>query len=441
MKKQLLQISAMFLMAFGANAQILNADAFGFELTSVDYNGGTSDIVTAWTQVSGFTQSNEEAHSGTYSMKAVFDYSLANPTAAKLQTWRSNVNKEGNFGLTERDYLISAWVKVTSGTQPQSLNLPIKGSGANIDISAVPNGVWTKVYKIVTTTADPNLGDSKNWMTINFQGTVPASGTSTVYVDDIKIEEYNGVASHTFEEYFGFEAADAVVEGIIEPNANGNSTATGWFLQHDDYYSFTDEQASSGTYSLKYDSSVGAGEKNIQGGNETTPGTSLISFAAGDYAIQADVYIPSGKTVPSKLTLNIKANNDSSPATPFKTMSIDLDPNLSKDSWHTLTSTVDMFEQTTDAGCTLKILSADANTVVYIDNLKWIDAATLSTTTSKIEGAIVKANNGTISVIGANLESVYSITGQQVETTGLASGIYIVKIAKGNKHDTVKVVL
>ncbi len=443
MRTKLLNVLSVGLLLLGvnSNAQILNADAFGFELTNVDYSGGTSDVVTAWTQVAGFTQSADEAHTGTYSLKAVFDYATENPLSTKLQSWRSNTDKEGNFSLTERDYLVSAWVKVTNGTQPASLNLPVKGSAVLIDISSVASGVWTKVYKVVTTTADASLGDNKNWMTVNYTGSIPASGTCTVYLDDITIEEYDGIASFTFDEYFGFEAADAVINGVIEPTANGNSAATGWFLQHDTYYSFSDEQASTGDYSLKYDSSVGAGEKSAQGGYATTPGTSLISFAAGDYAIQADVYIPSGKSIPSKLSLNVKANNSSSPVTAFKGMSITIDQNLAKDTWHTITSTTATFGQTTDTGCSLKVKSDDPNTVVYIDNLKWVDAATLSTTTSKIEGASVKASNGKITVSGASLDAVYSITGQQVGTDGLASGIYIVKISKGNKQDAVKVVM
>lgn len=443
MRTKLLNVLSVGLLLLGvnSNAQILNADAFGFELTNVDYSGGTSDVVTAWTQVGGFSQSSDEAHSGTYSMKAVFDYSTANPTEAKLQTWRSNTNKEGNFSLTEREYLISAWVKVTNGTQPTSLNLPIKGAGVNIDISGVSSNVWTKVYKIVTTTADAALGDNKNWMTVNFQGTIPETGTCTLYVDDISIVEYNGVSSFTFEEYFGFEAADAEVDGIIEPNTNGNSSVTGWYLQHNDYFSFSDEQASTGDYSMKFDSSEGAASKQIQGGYATTPGTSLISFPAGDYAIQADVFIPSGKSIPSKLTMSIKPNPDSDPVTNFKAMTIDIDPSLTKNTWHTITSITATFGQTTDTGCALKIDAADANTVVYIDNVKWVDAATLSTTNSKIEGASVNASNGKISVTGATLDAVYSITGQKVATDGLANGVYIVKISKGAKQDAIKVVL
>ncbi|NIJ44825.1 hypothetical protein FHR24_001264 [Wenyingzhuangia heitensis] len=80
--------------------------------------------------------------------------------------------------------------------------------------------------------------------------------------------------------------------------------------------------------------------------------------------------------------------------------------------------------------------------LVYVDQITaTITDATLSTTSKKIEGASINATNGTVSVLGANLDAVYSITGQQVNNTGLSSGVYIVKISKGNLQNAVKVVL
>ncbi|NIJ46317.1 hypothetical protein FHR24_002801 [Wenyingzhuangia heitensis] len=87
-------------------------------------------------------------------------------------------------------------------------------------------------------------------------------------------------------------------------------------------------------------------------------------------------------------------------------------------------------------------LTAETNGNHIIYNVSTVTGATtLSSTTSKIEGASVTSLNGVISVEGANLDAVYSITGQQVATQGLASGVYIVKISKGNKQDAVKVIL
>ena len=60
---------------------------------------------------------------------------------------------------------------------------------------------------------------------------------------------------------------------------------------------------------------------------------------------------------------------------------------------------------------------------------------------NKIEGALVSALDGSITVKGANLDAVYTITGQKVGTTNLAKGIYIVKISKENKVATIKIAL
>ncbi len=66
---------------------------------------------------------------------------------------------------------------------------------------------------------------------------------------------------------------------------------------------------------------------------------------------------------------------------------------------------------------------------------------TLSIKSNVIEGAIVLAKEGAITVKGADLEAVYALTGQEVKATNLSSGIYIVKISKGDKAATLKVVL
>lgn len=68
--------------------------------------------------------------------------------------------------------------------------------------------------------------------------------------------------------------------------------------------------------------------------------------------------------------------------------------------------------------------------------------ATLSTSIVKgIDGASLTAENGSITASGAEVDAVYSITGQQVGAENLSNGVYIVKISKGNKQDVVKVIL
>ncbi|MGY5351943.1 hypothetical protein ACXGQW_05190 [Wenyingzhuangia sp. IMCC45533] len=76
-----------------------------------------------------------------------------------------------------------------------------------------------------------------------------------------------------------------------------------------------------------------------------------------------------------------------------------------------------------------------------LNNVTVVLPGTLSNNFIKKLDANISASNGTISVEGANLDAVYTITGQQVAATGLASGIYIVKISKGNASEIVKIVL
>jgi hypothetical protein len=58
-----------------------------------------------------------------------------------------------------------------------------------------------------------------------------------------------------------------------------------------------------------------------------------------------------------------------------------------------------------------------------------------------IPGAIVHTNDNSISISGANLDAVYTITGQKVGTINLSKGVYIVKMSKGDKTATVKIAL
>ncbi|ANW96640.1 hypothetical protein AXE80_10295 [Wenyingzhuangia fucanilytica] len=85
--------------------------------------------------------------------------------------------------------------------------------------------------------------------------------------------------------------------------------------------------------------------------------------------------------------------------------------------------------------------NVDANTLV-IDQIVFDNSTSLgNSSVSKIEGAVVSTNNGNITVSGANLDAVYNVAGQQVGTTGLTAGIYIVKISKGANVAAVKVAL
>ena len=163
-------------------------------------------------------------------------------------------------------------------------------------------------------------------------------------------------------DYYGFESADAVTPGVIEPNPNGNSTKTGWFFQHQNY-SFSDFQKNSGSYSLKFDSSEGIQTSyQAQGGGSTSPENSKLTLAADTYVVKLAVFID--KNAPNIVQTNI--------AVPFKAISWDLS-SLAVGEWHVLTQEISL-DETIDSKLSYKILDNNIDnypSVVYFDDLSF----------------------------------------------------------------------
>ncbi|GAA4237817.1 hypothetical protein GCM10022291_25870 [Postechiella marina] len=214
MKTSLLKklITLITCLAVGyCNAQITGFDssAYGFEYDTgyeatpgdmgVLYAGGSStgNIVEAWTQVAGFEQSTDFTHNGSsYSMKANYDSNTAGDLGtvkAKLQTYRSNVNKEGNFDIVTGTYVLSVWFYITGTPSGNAKFTAQKGGSvpankfneaANFDLSTVTAGVWTQMQTEITiTTAD----GTEAWSTINIS-TVPSTDC-VIYMDDFTITQ------------------------------------------------------------------------------------------------------------------------------------------------------------------------------------------------------------------------------------------------------------
>ncbi|NJB83565.1 T9SS type A sorting domain-containing protein [Wenyingzhuangia aestuarii] len=256
MKKQLLKISAVLLFAFGAKAQItnFNANAFSFEPISVEWtsngthNGASSpgNIVDAWTQVDGFEQSNGQARTGTYSMLA--DFSTTIPVATpKLQTWRSNTNKEGNFNFdsdagSDVNYTIMGYVYVdvvTDGTF--KINIQKNGGQfeqATINLNSVTPGTWTLFSK----SFDFTEGDGADyWCSVNF-ATLPTINAK-IYLDDVSVVQTTTLSTSLSK-----------IDGASVKAENGSINVTGANL--DAVYSITGQQVAtsglaSGVYIVK----------------------------------------------------------------------------------------------------------------------------------------------------------------------------------------------
>ncbi|NJB83566.1 T9SS type A sorting domain-containing protein [Wenyingzhuangia aestuarii] len=258
MKKKLLKVSTIFLIAFSANAQVanFNTSAWGFEPTDTEWTsgnnstGGTgavspSNIVTAWTQTlaggEAFSQSSTEVRTGVYSMKADFDVLTVTP---KLQTWRSNKNNEGNWDYTgEGNYKVSLYVKFV-GTPSGSLKFTsqkkdLTTQTAVWDLSTeITTADWTLleyVFPIVGTDVSTDY-----WSTVSF-GPIPASGQ--VYIDDVVVA-FDSALSTSLSK----------IEGASVKAENGFINVTGANL--DAVYSITGQQVTtsglaSGVYIVK----------------------------------------------------------------------------------------------------------------------------------------------------------------------------------------------
>jgi hypothetical protein len=455
MKNQLLKISVLAIAILGLNlqsveAQILDASKYGFE----------NNEPTDWAQVAGFSSSTGTIPGSSPAANAFVGGSKgmkienAAYATAKLQTWRGGA-ASGSYSLDTGNYVATVWVYGV-GLIPSTLQVGPSVSGkttaVNFTLSSAIIGKWTKLYQTFTVAPSAALTDGSQWSTIKVTG--GTAGTGSLYIDDVKFETYAGVQTYTLAEHLGFESADAEFEGQIEPDSNGDATKTGWFLQQTPFWTFSDVQKKTGQYSLKFDSSTALpadlnNSKQVQGGNDGYPVNSKVTLAAGSYRIQADVYIPSGKTVPTYLKLNMK--------TPFKASTITLDAGLTRDMWHTVQSDAISYDATTDSGYALQAEASDTNTVMYVDNLAWVDGTLATSNVDTLEGVKVFPNPAsdavTISAAKGSLITLANLTGAVVKTlklestsqtisiANLASGMYVVKVVSEGKSIVSKLIV
>ncbi|MGY5351433.1 T9SS type A sorting domain-containing protein [Wenyingzhuangia sp. IMCC45533] len=244
------------------------------------------------------------------------------------------------------------------------------------------------------------------------------------------------------EAAFGFENDGDVTFGGADPATRNGATSPSNIVNamtQVDGFTQSSEQAQSGTYSAKTDLvAIGTTIPKLQTWRGSNGG-SFFTTVVDNYTLKVWVYLVGDTPTTLRLSMNSQAGN---PATAFDFTG------LSKNTWHQVTanSTINSVEAEANGWFNVDYTgfqaSPAAGSAIYIDNITMELTSTLSTTVAtKIEGASVDASNGAITVTGANLDAVYSITGQQVDASGLASGIYIVKISKGNKQESVKVIL
>lgn len=265
---------------------------------------------------------------------------------------------------------------------------------------------------------------------LNYSG-----GEGAVFIKEI---EFLQVDPSTFEDFLGFESADEEEPGVIQPAANGKSTVTGWFIQNFDEWSFSDAVVRSGDYSAKFDATTsGTTAKKMQGGGSTSPANSKLNLAVGSWGVTAYVYIPTGSTVPSVLKFNAKD--------PINNFTINLDANLAKDTWHFVeSSAVTVSSANVDDGYNLIAEGRDTSSLMYVDDVAIVDAATLSSKPlNAIEFSVFpNPSNDFININSKEKIESYAIVDllgktvmsrkynkETINISSLAKGVYILQLS------------
>lgn len=195
----------------------------------------------------------------------------------------------------------------------------------------------------------------------------PIYGTDTVMVmySGGAINSADGRTLSAFgPEEVAFESEDNVLTDVAYTFEADPSV---YFLQQPQW-SISNEQAASGSFSAKFaidDPASGAGNMRIQ----TTSANVSMIFPAGNYAVSAKFYIPSGTDI-VKMNTNL--------GEPFQAITWDLTGVTERDQWITLTQNMEL--QANDntmmnSRFVIGVRRADissASAVLYLDDLSFV---------------------------------------------------------------------
>jgi len=259
-------------------------------------------------------------------------------------------------------------------------------------------------------------------------------------------------------------------EGFVAPFNVAQNINGGFFFQHRSHWQPSDEITSgpSGNTANKSIRFQTVDYTNIIMNNAgTATSTSAVTQSTnnstdptlddGCYVFSAFVYIPmtfdNGGGVANVNQVPSQFSFAQSDATPFA-LNFDLSSITQRDQWVAVTSANFDASSINDSRFRIRVLQADFPTttpenggVFYIDDISVSQLSTGACATLSVNDvedipeARIISKNGSIIVEGANLDSVYALTGQQVGSENLPKGIYIVEISNGIKKATLKVVM
>lgn len=272
-------------------------------------------------------------------------------------------------------------------------------------------------------------------------------GEGAIFIKEI---EFFTVSPSELEDFLGFESANDGEFGVMEPNANGNSTVTGWYIENNTHWAFDNTTVKTGLYSAKFDAAAGIGDKRMQGGGISAPANSKLDLATGDWYVTADVYIPAANTVPEYLKFYVK--------NPSNNFTITLADNLAKDQWHTVQSpTITVSSENIADGYNIISNGRDTNSLMYVDNIQFVDASTASSKDNRLENVSIYPNPATeivhistdidsnISILNLAGQTVYSTQAKSTSTvitvSDINAGVYIVSITSEGKSYKSKLII
>lgn len=403
------------------NVAILSCLVFGTQVQAqYDFNGGLQN----WTSGYGTEDITHDASEG-----------VTGDGALKLIRKSNNSNIGFNQGIDADTY---KYIKIRLKNLTPANTLRIQGSqdaGNTIKLTNQAVSITPSLDEYVTVYVD--MTGQTNW-----------SGSSFANLDILVRANFVDVASDNaiyFDEieFLASLPADEFSEFVKNPNFEDTTGTT--FLSGGKTFvtrTITGAEAHDGVQSLKLEFTGDADSTFWTFSSyEKTYGT---VYPVGS-ELEVKMWVKTNRSSTIDISGRVKLTNGGSdtatkPITTVETTNTAM-------GWEQITLTMvaaEAFDGVTfwfaipfASGESTNLLNGD---IVYLDNFTAsITDATLSVESKKIEGAVVDTENGNITVTGADLDAVYSITGQQVGATGLASGVYIVKISKGNLQEAVKV--
>ncbi len=434
LKKILRQAIALSVLSFGLNA---NAQLFDF---GSDLQGWAEDFQ------SGGMPNGTVSHSPTGGASGDGALMLVRATNNANFGFR-NVATGTGIDATTNKFIRIVYRNNTTATEIRVDGLNGNGdailgnSGAADDFINFP--IVANSTEFVTTFLDMSAftsweGNLQNFLMLVRRNFPDAAGQSFL-LDEI--EFIDSIPTGEFSEF------------IKNPNFEDGSTIADMYTNFfpNGERSITNADAQDGNQSLRlfFPTAPVAAAWNFTSPMNTNKTAYSPTFASGTN-LQVRMWVRTNRTSPvvinGRIELSLGGSTATTPIVAITTTRTDQD-------WEELTfdfvSTIEFdqarfwFGTAHPGNATLQLQAGDEvffdNLNAFVDDDVVLSIASISNT--KLEGASVNASNGTITVSGANLDAVYTITGQEVEATGLSSGLYIVKISQGDKEEVVKVAM